>query len=102
MLEKRGLHDIQRWSSECRLDHETDLESYRKDLEALSAIFAAGRNGDFGLEKLLFQAGHKATCSIIDSIRWFEDAVQRGEMSAETAMNQVIGQGHHRVMAVRG
>jgi SAM-dependent methyltransferase len=102
MLESRGLHHIQRWGPECRLDHEADLESYRTDMEALLAIFTAGDSEEFGTVRLLFQAGHKTIQATIDSIRWFEEAVQHGEMSSEMAMNRVIGQGHHRVLAMKG
>jgi ubiquinone/menaquinone biosynthesis C-methylase UbiE len=102
MLENRGLHHIQRWGTECRLDHEADLESYRMDLEALLAIFTAGNSQEFEMVRPLFQAGYKTIQATIDAIRWFEEAVQHGEMSSEMAMDCVIGQGHHRVLAMKG
>jgi ubiquinone/menaquinone biosynthesis C-methylase UbiE len=102
MLKERGFREIQRWNTECRLDHEADLESYRKDLQALLALFIAGENHDFGEHRNLFSAGRSAIEATIDSIRWFEEAVQRKDMPVEAAMNRVIGQGHHRVLAVRG
>jgi ubiquinone/menaquinone biosynthesis C-methylase UbiE len=102
MLKSRGFHGVKRWGPECRLDHEADLESYRTDLEALSALFSAGDREEFGKARLLFQAGHKTIRATIDSICWFENAVRHGEMSSDMAMNQVIGQGHHRVLAVKG
>jgi ubiquinone/menaquinone biosynthesis C-methylase UbiE len=102
MLESRGFRHIQRWGPECRLDHEADLQNYRTDLESLSAIFAAGDRSEFGEDRLLFRAGNRAISSTIECLRWFEDAVQRGEMSSEAAMTKVVGQGHHRVLAVKG
>jgi SAM-dependent methyltransferase len=102
LLSCRGFHQIQRWGAECRLDHEADLESYRKDLEALLAIFVAGDGEYFGARRPLLHAGRTAVQATIDSIRWFEDAVQRQDVSFETAMHHVIGQGHHRVLAVKG
>jgi ubiquinone/menaquinone biosynthesis C-methylase UbiE len=102
MLKSRGYHGVQRWGPACRLDHEANLESYRTDLEALSAIFSSGDREEFGKARLLFQAGHKTILGTIDSIRWFENAVRLGEISSDMAMNQAIGQGHHRVMAVKG
>jgi ubiquinone/menaquinone biosynthesis C-methylase UbiE len=102
MLKKRGFHKIDRWGPQCRLDHEADLESYRNDLEALLAIFQAGDHQDFGKSRPLFQAGRAGVQATIDSIRWFEDSVARGETPSETAMSHVIGQGHHRVLAVKG
>jgi ubiquinone/menaquinone biosynthesis C-methylase UbiE len=101
MLQSRGFHHVQRWGSECRLDHEANLETYRKDLEALSAIFTAGDRETFGANRPLFQASQRAIQATIDSIRWFEAAVQQSEMSSEAAMNHVISQGHHRVLAVK-
>ena len=102
MLKKRGFQEIDRWGPQCRLDHEADLESYRNDLEALLAIFQAGDHQDFGKLRLLFQAGRTGIQATIDAVRWFEDSVARGEISLEAAMNHVIGQGHHRVLAVKG
>ncbi len=102
MLKGRGFQQIQRWSPECRLDHEADLKSYRKDLEALLALFVAGDREDFGKHRGLFAIARSATEATINSVRWFEEAVQQGKMAAETAMNHVIGQGHHRALAVKG
>lgn len=102
MLKRRGFHQIQRWGPECRLDHEADLESYRQDLEALLTIFVAGDSEYFGVCRPLLHAGRTAVQATIDVIRSFEDAVQRQEVSSETAMHHVIGQGHHRVMAMKG
>ena len=102
MLKERGFRQIQRWSSECRLDHETDLESYRKDIEALLALLRAGEIDGFGEYRDLFAAGRSATEATVRTIRWFEEAVQQQQISAEAAMNRVIGQGHHRVLAVKG
>ena len=93
---------IDRWRAQCRLDHEADLARYRIDLESLLAIFQVGNHESFGKRRPLFQAGQAGVQATIDGIRWFEDAVASGEMSSESAMNQVIGQGHHRVLAVKG
>jgi len=101
MLRNRGFNQIDRWGTECRLDHEADLASYRIDLESLLAIFQAGDHETFGKRRPLFQAGRAGVQATVEAIRWFEDAVARGEMSSEAAMNQVIGQGHHRVLAVK-
>jgi ubiquinone/menaquinone biosynthesis C-methylase UbiE len=102
MLEERGFKQIKRWSEECRLDHEADLESYRKDLEALLALFVAGDSENFVENRDLFAAGRSATEATVHSIRWFEEAVRREKISAEAALEQVIGQGHHRVLAIKG
>lgn len=102
MLQRRGFRTITRWGSECRLDHEADLRSYREDLEALAAIFAAGDCEEFGTDRMLFQAGYQAARATIDSIRSAEAKVEEGAMPVDTAMQHIIGQGHHRVLAVKG
>lgn len=101
MLANRGFHQIQRWGVECRLDHEADLPSYRDDLEALGAIFTAGANGEFGARNALFEIGCEGVRRTVDAVKWFGDAVRRGELSNDAAMERVIGQGHHRVLAVK-
>lgn len=101
MLTERGFHKIQRWDTECRLDHEADLESYRIDLEALLSIFVAGDSQEFEANKALFNAGRRAIEATVDTVRWFEDAVLQGKISSEAAMECVIGQGHHRVLAMK-
>jgi ubiquinone/menaquinone biosynthesis C-methylase UbiE len=102
MLEHRGFRQIERWGTECRLDHEEDLASYRTDLEALASIFAAGMREPTNPLSSLFQFGYQAVQATINTIRWFEEAVQREELPLTTALNLVIGQGHHRVLATKG
>jgi SAM-dependent methyltransferase len=102
MLTSRGFGNIERWGPECRLDHEADLESYREDLEALAAVFGVDTDGDSALggqDKPVFEVARVAVEATIDVICWFEDAVKRGDVSLDSAMSRVIGQGHHRVMA---
>lgn len=92
------------WSGggiDCRLDHEADLAAYRKDLEDLLRTFIGGDREEFGSHRHLFRAGGAATQATLDSIRWFENAVQQGDVTSATAMDRVIGQGHHRVLAVK-
>ncbi|HCK90944.1 MAG TPA: hypothetical protein DHW54_07155 [Gemmatimonadetes bacterium] len=101
MLADRGFHQTHRWDEGCRLDHEEDLASYRTDLESLLSIFVAGDSEEFGENRSLFESGRKAIEATVDSIRWFESAVSEGELSSEAAMDCVIGQGHHRVLAVK-
>ena len=101
MLREHGFDDIRRWGPGTRLDHEADLRTYREDLESLALLFAAGQQEEFGSGTSLFHRGHEVVRATIGVIRWFEDAVKRGDMSYEAAMGRVIGQGHHRVLAMR-
>lgn len=102
MLAKRGYKSIRRWGIECRLDHEASLEDYRTDLESLLALFEAGNAEVFGESKDLFATGRKAIEATVESIRIFEAAVERDELTLTEAMDLVIGQGHHRVLAIKG
>lgn len=100
MLRRRGFEHIQRWGPACRLDHEMDLKSYREDLQCFRDTFAAGEDeGQFGSKAGLFAQGRAALDGALNIIRWYEAAVAAGEMTLEAAMNETIGQGHHRVLA---
>lgn len=100
MLEDRGFGKIERWSRG-RLDHEEDIESYRKDLLGLLDVYTAAvalaserklmkleilRNA----EKII-----KAVLSYIDSVR----DMKNDWPDEKTARELIIGQGHHRVVA---
>ncbi|MGB4107339.1 MAG: class I SAM-dependent methyltransferase [Alphaproteobacteria bacterium] len=102
MLEKRGFKDIKRLGEEVRLDHEHNLKEYRVDLEALLAIFEAGRQDIFKGNKELFQQAYNATKAAVDTVKWFEAQVAAGKIGEKDAMKTVIGQGHHRVLATKG
>lgn len=104
MLEARGFTKINRLGEAVRLDHEHNLKEYRMDLEALRAIFDAGREGGFkaGSNQDLFAQSYAATQAVIDTIAWFEAQVAKGAMDERRAMQTVIGQGHHRVFATKG
>lgn len=103
MLEARGCARIDRWGEAPRLDHEASLEEYRRDLEALEQLFAAGAAGaGEPLEQALFAEGLRMVAATVATIRLFEEKVSAGRLSRETAMARVIGQGHHRVWATKG
>lgn len=102
MLCERGFTTIKRWGAEARLDHESDLASYRQDLEALAALFMSGDCEEFNEKRTLFRAGFHAVRAAIDTVLYFEEAVAGKKMKMDDAMANVIGQGHHRVLAVRG
>lgn len=101
MLERRGFENIQRWPKEARLDHEHDLAEYRDDLQALLDVLAHGRAAG-GDQAMPFSFAYDLVDAAIASIRWFESAVDEGHMTPEDAMETVIGQGHHRVLARLG
>ena len=103
-LETRGFGDLKRWDVDCRLDHEANLESYRQDLESLLKIFSV--NTDALVDgrpdiSQLFMFARNIVQSTVDVILSFENSVNRDEISLESAMDIVIGQGHHRVIATK-
>jgi ubiquinone/menaquinone biosynthesis C-methylase UbiE len=100
MLEKRGYQRIERWGAQARLDHEHGLSDYREDLEHLAAMFARGAGDGRELADLYAQ-GCTMVRAVIDTIRWFESQVAERRIGEAEAMQIVIGQGHHRVLAVK-
>ena len=102
MLDVRGFGEVERWGKQVRLDHESDLTSYRTDLAALLVIFEAGSGEAFPAERALFEEGRSMVQATVNTIRWFETAVDQGQMTAAAAMDRVIGQGHHRLLATKG
>lgn len=100
MLEDRGFTSIERWKVNVRLDHEADLVAYRIDLEALQLLFETGA-GTEGEQQELFSRGRDMVNATVGAIRCFEGRVAAGDLSEDEAMDQVVGQGHHRVLATR-
>ena len=100
MLERRGYRPIERWGDQARLDHEQSLEDYREDLQSLATMFELGARGSDDIASL-FGHAHRLVEDVIATIRWFEREVQTGRSSEADAMQLVIGQGHHRVLATK-
>lgn len=101
MLEQRGYADIDRWPRAARLDHEHGLAEYRNDMDELRKVFVHGRGRDTARASL-FQCGEDLVTAAIGTVRWFENAATSGRMPVDQAMDTVIGQGHHRVLARLG
>lgn len=99
-LIRRGFTGLTRWGTAPRLDHEQSLEAYRSDLESLLQLFEGGKEGALA-HKDLFVTASAITAATITTIRWFEAQVASNAMSPETAMQRVIGQGHHRLICTR-
>ena len=103
-LETRGFGDLKRWGINCRLDDESNLESYRQDLESLLKIFSVNTDSliDAGPDiSPLFMFARNIVQSTVDVVLSFENSVNRDEISLESAMDIVIGQGHHRIIATK-
>jgi ubiquinone/menaquinone biosynthesis C-methylase UbiE len=102
MLEKRGMSSIDRWGDHVRLDHERDLSAYVSDLASLAELFDAGCRISTGLTKALFVQGRQMIQATIAGIESAVSAIDRHELTEGQAMRALIGQGHHRVLAVKG
>jgi ubiquinone/menaquinone biosynthesis C-methylase UbiE len=102
MLRERGATSIERWGEATRLDHEASLEDYAVDLEALGHLFKAGIELEQGLAATLFREGYAMVHATVATVRAFQQSVAAGELPEAVAMGHVVGQGHHRVLAVKG
>jgi SAM-dependent methyltransferase len=101
MLEKRGMLNINRWGDHVRLDHEHTLAAYKEDLESLSTLFDTGRLSTSGRDQKLFAHGVQMIRAAIDSVETIIASVLKGDLSEQRAMQELIGQGHHRVIATK-
>jgi SAM-dependent methyltransferase len=100
MLEERGFEKIERWSRG-RLDHEENIETYRKDLLGFldvftAAITLASERKHRELEILQNAEGIiKAVLNYLDGVR----NIKSDWLDEKTVRELTIGQGHHRVVA---
>ncbi len=102
MLEARGLTYLERWGRQTRFDHEASLKRYRTDLKALFQLFEAGVHMDAPAEhRQAFARGRDLVQAVVATINDFEQQVADGRCTEEQAMAVVIGQGHHRLWAVK-
>ena len=100
MLEIRGVKNIDRFDRKCSLDHESDLKSYKEDLEAFLEAFKIGNSNEVELKSHLFTIGELLIQSVIDTIDYYILLVDKGKIKEADAENIIIGQGHHRVFAI--
>lgn len=102
MLASRGFERLDRWGPQARFDHEASLQAYRTDLEALLQLFEAGGNMDIkSVQQQVFKQGAKLVETVVATIAALEAQVTEGVLSRKRAMDVAIGQGHHRVLAVK-
>lgn len=104
MLRRCGFSTITRWQAG-RLDHEEDLESYYNDLKGFLDLFHTGVKGiseDLLEYKTLIESAEKLCSSAVDYVEKVREQVKEGVLSYDEAMEMIVGQGHHRVVAWRG
>jgi len=101
MLRRCGFNKITRWQAG-RLDHEEDLDSYCNDLKGFLDLFHTDIQemlGDLREYKILIESAEKLCGSVIAYVKKVKEQVKDGVLSYDEAMEMVVGQGHHRVVA---
>lgn len=101
ILRRFGFDRIERWQKG-RLDHEENLKAYREDLEGLLALWDAGAHVDdpeIKAHRERFLAGSQAVQACVSIVRQAEADVESGNRTEVEAMQNIIGQGHHRLLA---
>jgi ubiquinone/menaquinone biosynthesis C-methylase UbiE len=103
-LEDRGFTDINRWEKG-RFDHESSPESLLQDLQRAVVIFTSAveisKDSDARVKALALD-GLKAGQNHCQRVEEYLAAFANGEISKQALDEKVIGEGHHRVLAVRG
>jgi ubiquinone/menaquinone biosynthesis C-methylase UbiE len=100
MLKERGFEKIERWSRG-RLDHEENIETYRKDLLGFLDVFTAAitlASERKHRELEIFRNAEriiKAVLNYVDGVR----NIKSDWLDEKTVRELTIGQGHHRVIA---
>jgi SAM-dependent methyltransferase len=97
MMKHVGFSKIERWKKG-RLDHEETLATYKRDLEGFQSVMhaAAGTQSD---HTALLEAAVTVCDACVKYVSDMEKEVKNGVLSEPEAMNLVVGQGHHRVVA---
>lgn len=101
MLEGAGFARHERWTRG-RLDHEENLEAYRRDIEGFGTLFAAGARGErpaLRARQGWFRTGMGIVAAVAAAVRHVQAEVVDGRLAEDEAMRLVVGQGHHRVVA---
>lgn len=100
MLETYGFTQVQRWKKG-RLDHEENLEAYHNDLAKLSELFNVSSGSTDSVEATLLQQAGQVCTSCLQLVKSVIEMKNEGRISEQAAMKMVIGQGHHRVTAIK-
>lgn len=103
LLQKNGFDEINRWEKG-RLDHEEDLQSYYQDLKKLTELFEAGKGmkNEYPTKVSdLFESGAAICNSCLNYVSKVMELLKKDEIDHLTATKIIIGQGHHRVTAIK-
>lgn len=103
LLTLNGFSEINRWTRG-RLDHEETLNAYLDDLSKLSSIYLIGMSmKDVFQEDIihLFAAGHDMCLACIHYVKTIIGKCEKEHYTETHARQLVIGQGHHRLTAIK-
>lgn len=97
MIQNAGFSRVERWKKG-RLDHEENLNEYRKDLDGFRAVMSAAAGMETANKTVLTAAKNlcEQTIAYVDGVM---ADVKSGSLTEADAMKVLIGQGHHRVVA---
>lgn len=104
LLQSHGFREIDRWKRG-KLDHEESLESYYEDLNKLKKLFVSGTEMKPKFSPrvhLLFKSGAEICTACTHYVEAISEQVKKGNLNEELAREMVIGQGHHRITAIKG
>ena len=101
LLVHNGFKDIQRWHRG-RFDHEENLETYLADLQGFLTLFEAGCQStikEFDVYKSCFEIEKNVCREVIHFTKKIISDVKENRISENDAMDFIVGQGHHRLIA---
>jgi len=103
LLSAHGFNQIDRWKKG-RLDHEESIEDYLVDLEKLKHLFQTGfetTNSQKILEKELYRSALEICEGVVQYVQNIKRLIDIKEIERERGEYLVIGQGHHRLTAIK-
>ncbi|MDP9341271.1 MAG: class I SAM-dependent methyltransferase [Actinomycetota bacterium] len=102
MLSAAGLQDAERWERG-KLDHEESVSVQRAELEQLRLVFEKARAGaeEAGTARDAM-AARDAVAEALAQLDTAEQAFAAGRIDRGELARTVFGEGHHRVLAVKG
>ncbi len=103
LLQSKGFSQIDRWKKG-RLDHEESIEDYLADLKKLEHLFQTGCSGikkQTVKEKTLFKASYQICKGVVQYVEDIKNLIDSGEIDRQSGEHMVIGQGHHRMTAIK-
>lgn len=100
LLRLNGLSEIRRMPRDL-FDHEASLSAYREDIQKLSEIFESGVKLDIAGKGKLFRMAFRLCGVVLENLGELMAEIDQKRMAELAAMEMAVGQGHHRVWAIK-